>query len=98
MSGNYMAQYREKNKGRLQAYARKYYKAYRKGEKYSIKDRKGIAKKSITETISILNEYRDFEMDIDANSGLIPALFQLIKDLSTIADRFNELTAEEDFL
>jgi hypothetical protein len=87
-----MSEYRKKNEDKLKAYARKYYAKYNKGEKYSSKDHKGIAKSSLNDAILHLHEYND------ANLGIIPGLFELIKDLGAIADKFNKLTTEEDFL
>ena len=91
MSAEYMKNYRKKNEARLKEYARKYYAKYNKGEKYSIKDHKGIVKSSLSDAVTHMNEYNDI------NLGIIPGLLDLIKDLSAIADRFNKLTTE-DFL
>jgi hypothetical protein len=91
----YMADYRQKNKDKLQEYSRKYYRAYRKGKKYSAKDHKSLAEDALKDALFNLKEYRNEQID---NEGIIPTLFELIKDLSTIADKFNKLTTEEDFL
>lgn len=91
----YMSQYREKNKEKLKAYSRKYYRAYRRGTKYSVRNHKGLFEESVKDALLNLREYRNQQMD---NEGILPELFELIKDLSAIADRFHKLTTEEDFL
>ena len=94
-SAEYMAEYRAKNKEKLQAYARRYYAAYRKGGKYSNKDRKEVVKNIVNELILALNEYIYSEKDSKLNSGLISASFDIKKQLNDYADK---LAIEEDFL
>ena len=94
-SAEYMAEYRAKNKEKLQAYARKYYAAYRKGDRYSSKDRKEVVKNIVNELILALNEYIYSEKDSKLNSELISTSFDIKKQLNDYADK---LAIEEDFL
>ena len=92
----YEKQYRAKNAKRLRYYRNAYMRAYRKGEKYSNKDKKEVTINALRCAILSLNEYRNEQ--VDADNGFIYDLYELAKQLNSLADRFEELTTKEDFL
>jgi hypothetical protein len=92
----YEKQYRAKNAERLKYYRNAYMRAYRKGEKYSSKDKKEATIKALRCAILSFNEYRKEQVDTD--NGFISDLYELAKQLNNLTDRFEELTTKEDFL
>ena len=92
----YEKQYRVRNAERLRDYRNAYMRAYRRGEKYSSRDKKEEARKALRRALLSLNEYRNEQ--IDADNGFISDLYELVKQLNNLADRFEELTTKEDFL